>query len=111
MPRRYEEVLDQLIDALAEGRFAAGDWLPSERHLAGWLGSGRGAVREAVRALELRGVVTVVPGRGQRVLPADRWDLHETAVLAALAEHGRMPGVVREAIAARAAAEREAALL
>src|SRR5215218_9612264 len=50
MPRRYEDVLDQLIDVLAEGRFVAGDWLPSERHLAEWLASGRGAVREAIAA-------------------------------------------------------------
>lgn len=111
MARRYEDVLGQLIDVLAEGRFAAGDWLPSERHLAEWLGSGRGAVREAVRALELRGIVDVVPGRGQRVLAADRWDLHDTDVLLALAHHARMPGVVGEAIAARATVERDAALL
>lgn len=111
MPRRYEDVFGQLIDALAEGRFAAGDWLPSERHLAEWVGSGRGAVREAVRALELRGIVAVVRGRGQRVLPTDRWDLHETDVLLALAEHGRMRGVVREAVSARATTEREAAVL
>ena len=111
MPRRYEDVLGQLIDALAEGRFAAGNWLPSEQHLAKWLGSGRGAVREAVRALELRGIVEVVQGHGQRVLTTDRWDLHDTDVLLALSEHGRMPGVVGEAIAARAAAEREAAQL
>jgi DNA-binding FadR family transcriptional regulator len=111
MPRRYEDVLGQLIDALAEGRYAAGEWLPSERHLAERLGSGRGALREAVRALQHRGIVDVVPGRGQRVLPTDRWDIHDADVLLALAEYGRMPGVVREAIAARGTIEREAAAL
>jgi GntR family transcriptional repressor for pyruvate dehydrogenase complex len=111
MARRYEDVLDLLIDALAEGRYVAGDWLPSERQLAEQLGSGRGAVREAVRALEVRGIVAVVPGEGQRVLTTDRWDLHDTDVLLALAQRGRMPGVVGEAIAARATAEREAAVL
>ena len=111
MPRRYEEVLGQLIDALAEGQFAAGEWLPSERDLAVRLGSGRGVVREAVRALELRGLVEVVRGRGQRVLAGDRWDVHEADVLIALAEHERMPELLREAVAARATAEREAARL
>jgi GntR family transcriptional regulator, transcriptional repressor for pyruvate dehydrogenase complex len=104
-------VLGQLIDALAEGQFAEGEWLPSERDLAERLGSGRGAVREAVRALELRGLVDVVRGRGQQVLAGDRWDVHEADVLIALAEHDRMPGVLREAVAARAIAEREAARL
>jgi GntR family transcriptional repressor for pyruvate dehydrogenase complex len=111
MPRRYEDVQGQLIDALAEGQFGIGDWLPSERRLAERLGSGRGAVRDAVRVLALRGILDVVPGHGQRVLATDRWDLHDTDVLLALAEHGRMPGVVDEAIAARATVEREAAAL
>jgi DNA-binding FadR family transcriptional regulator len=109
MPRRYEDVLVQLIDALAEGEFAEGAWLPSEQDLADRLGTGRGAVREALRALQLRGFVDVVPGRGQRVLPTDRWDVHQTDVLVALADHRRMPGVLAEAVAARAATEREAA--
>jgi GntR family transcriptional regulator, transcriptional repressor for pyruvate dehydrogenase complex len=111
MPRRYEDVRDLLIHALAEGRFAAGEWLPSEQRLAEQFGSGRGALREAVLALELRGIVDVVPGHGQRVLSTDRWDLHDADVLLALVQHGRMRGVVREAIAARATAEREAAAL
>ena len=111
MGRRYQDVLGQLIDALAGGEFAEGDWLPSERELAERLGCGRGAVREAVGALQLRGLVEVVGGRGQRVLTSDRWDVHESDLLIALAEHGRMPGLVREAIAARATAERDAARL
>jgi GntR family transcriptional regulator, transcriptional repressor for pyruvate dehydrogenase complex len=109
MPRRYEDVLGQLIDALAEGRYGAGDWLPSEQQLAERLGSGRGAVREALRALQLRGFVDVVRGRGQRVLATDRWDVHDADVLLALSAHERMPGVMGEAVAARAATEREAA--
>src|SRR5919107_2584479 len=103
MPRRYEDVLGQLIDALAEGRYTAGEWLPNEHQLAERLGTGRGALREAVRVLQHRNVVEVVPGRGQRVLATDRWDLHDADVLLALAAHRRMPGVVREAIAARGA--------
>src|SRR5215207_6892220 len=111
MRRRYQVVLGQLIDALAEGQFAEGDWLPSERELGERLGSGRGAVREAVRALQLRGLIDVVSGRGQCVLPTDRWDVHEADVLIALAEHGRMPGLLREAVDARTTAERDAARL
>ena len=111
MGRRYQDVLGQLIDALAGGELAEGDWLPSERELAERLGCGRGAVREAVGALQLRGLIEVVGGRGQRVLASDRWDVHESDLLIALAEHGRMPGLVREAVAARATAERDAARL
>ena len=111
MPRRYEDVLGQLIDALAEGQFPAGTWLPSERELAERFGTGRGVVREAVRVLELRGLLEVVRGQGQRVLPSDRWDVHAADVLVALTEHGRSPELLKEAVAARATSEREAARL
>ena len=110
MAGRNEDALGRLIDALAEGRYAEGERLPGERKLAERLGSGRGAARKAVGALELRGVVEVRDGE-QWVLASDRWDLHEADVLIALAEHDRMPGLVREAVDARAAAEREAARL
>ena len=110
MPLRYEDVFGQLIDALAKGQFAEGEWLPSEGDLAARLGSGRGVVREALRALELRGLVDV-HDRGQQVLAGDRWDVHEADVLIALADHDRMPQLLREAVAARATAEREAARL
>lgn len=57
-------VTRRLMDHFTSGALPAGSRLPSERSLATELGVGRSAVREALAALELLGVVTVRPGSG-----------------------------------------------
>jgi DNA-binding FadR family transcriptional regulator len=62
-PRRaFEEILDQLEEAIIAGRLAAGDRLPSERELAGQFQVSRTSVREALRVLEALGLVRVQRG-------------------------------------------------
>jgi GntR family transcriptional repressor for pyruvate dehydrogenase complex len=62
-PRRaFEEVLDQLEEAIADGHLAAGDRLPPERDLAGQFEVSRTSVREAIRVLEALGLVKVSRG-------------------------------------------------
>lgn len=58
------EVADRLLTLFTSGEFERGTRLPSERKLAESLGVGRSAVREALAALELLGVVQVRPGSG-----------------------------------------------
>ena len=58
------EVVKQLTSLLTRGDIAPGSRLPSERLLAEQLGVGRSAVREALAALEILGIVTVRPGSG-----------------------------------------------
>lgn len=58
------EVAKQLTGLLTAGELAAGSRLPPERQLAEELGVGRSAVREALAALEILGIVTVRPGSG-----------------------------------------------
>lgn len=58
------EVARQLMDLFTSGSVAAGTRLPPERHLAAALGVGRSAVREALAALEILGIVDVRPGSG-----------------------------------------------
>ncbi|GAB7189868.1 FadR/GntR family transcriptional regulator [Kineococcus sp. NUM-3379] len=58
------EVAKQLTSFLVSGRFQPGARLPPERQLAESLGVGRSAVREALAALEILGIVTVRPGSG-----------------------------------------------
>ena len=57
-------VTRRLLDFFRSGDIAAGDRLPAERQLAVQLGVGRSAVREALAALELLGIVSVRPGSG-----------------------------------------------
>ncbi len=57
-------VTRRLLDLFSSGAVETGARLPAERHLAQQLGVGRSAVREALAALELLGVVSVRPGSG-----------------------------------------------
>jgi len=58
------EVARQLLDLFTGGSIEPGTRLPAERQLATTLGVGRSAVREALAALELLGIVDVRPGSG-----------------------------------------------
>lgn len=58
------EVARRLLDLFTGGEVAAGTRLPPERQLAATLEVGRSAVREALAALEILGIVDVRPGSG-----------------------------------------------
>lgn len=62
--RIYEEVVSQIHDLIREGKFKAGDQLPSERELAETFKVSRTSVREALRALETQGLVVSRTGTG-----------------------------------------------
>lgn len=58
------EVTRRLLDYFTSGDVEAGTRLPPERQLAASMGVGRSAIREALAALEILGVVSVRPGSG-----------------------------------------------
>jgi DNA-binding GntR family transcriptional regulator len=73
-----EQVLRELREAIIEGRIPQGEPL-REVSLAGTLGTGRSAVREAIRQLVQEGLVDYEPHRGAfvRVMSlADRLDVY-----------------------------------
>lgn len=57
-------VAQRLLELFTSGDIAAGTRLPPERQLAASLEIGRSAVREALAALEVLGIVDVRPGSG-----------------------------------------------
>jgi GntR family transcriptional repressor for pyruvate dehydrogenase complex len=61
-PRVYEHIVRQIEAAIFDGRLRCGDKLPPERELVRQFGASRVAVREALRTLELRGLVHVRHG-------------------------------------------------
>lgn len=60
--RISEEVIAQIKSAILSGQYQPGDKLPSERELIEQFGVGRGVIREALRALEATGFVTMRQG-------------------------------------------------
>jgi GntR family transcriptional regulator, transcriptional repressor for pyruvate dehydrogenase complex len=65
--RIYEEVVSQVHEMVREGKFKAGDQLPSERELSETFKVSRTSVREALRALETQGLIVSRTGAGNFV--------------------------------------------
>lgn len=61
-PRIFEDICSQVREQMAKGVLRPGDKLPAERELAEQLGSSRTAVREALRSLEMAGIVELRKG-------------------------------------------------
>ncbi|MFL5376284.1 MAG: FadR/GntR family transcriptional regulator [Myxococcales bacterium] len=71
--RRYEQVAEQIQKLIAEGTLKPGDRLPPERELATRFGVARSSIRDAVRTLEVMGILEPRQGTGTvvRDLSAD----------------------------------------
>lgn len=66
--RAFEAVASEVERSIADGRYQQGQRLPSERLLAESFGVSRVVIREAMRALESKGLVSVRQGSGTYVL-------------------------------------------
>ena len=62
--RVFQNVAAQIEDAILEKKFTPGTKLPPERELTEKLGVSRGTVREALRALEQKGLIEIKLGTG-----------------------------------------------
>ncbi len=65
--RRYVQVAEQVLQAIAHGALKPGERLPSDRELADSMAVSRPTVREALLALQFLGAVEVRPGDGAYV--------------------------------------------
>ena len=80
-PGRIHAVLTTLGREIAQGIIPAGAVLPPEHDLEIRLGVGRGVVREAIKTLSGKGLVSVRPRHGTCVLPRRDWSLLDRDVL------------------------------
>src|SRR3954453_15489360 len=62
--RLFDDVLEQLREAILSGRIRPGERLPNERELCETFGVGRPTLREALRSLEAVGMIEVRTGKG-----------------------------------------------
>ena len=62
--RAWRVVLERIEADLLDGTLQPGDRLPPERELASTLGVGRSSVREALRVLEVMGLIRTATGSG-----------------------------------------------
>jgi DNA-binding FadR family transcriptional regulator len=66
----YQQIARKIAAAIAGGRYASGDKLPSERELADDFGVSRPTIRDAMIALEFQGLVEARQGSGVYVSAA-----------------------------------------
>lgn len=63
VPKASDVLANHLRQQILEGKLVEGSALPVERVLASSVGLGRGTVRDALRVLEIEGLVVTRPGR------------------------------------------------
>src|ERR687898_163989 len=83
--RLYENIVVQLQALIADGRLKPGDRLPPERVLTETFEVSRTSIREALRALELRGLIEGRQGGGTFVRTVSAEDLARPMASALLA--------------------------
>lgn len=83
--RIYEQIVQQIEHMVSEGRLKPGSRLPTERELAATFGVSRTSVREALRALELRGIIEGKQGGGTFVKQVSPEQVVQPLVAAVLA--------------------------
>ena len=88
-PGRIQAVLTTLGREIAQDIIPAGAVLPPENDLEARFGVGRGVVREAIKTLSGKGLISVQPRHGTRVLPRRDWSLLDRDVLSWLIGHDK----------------------
>lgn len=83
-PTRLSVVLIRvLVDGIVSGRYASGSLLPPEPVLGQSFDVSRSVVREALKALEEKGLARARQGHGTTITPPDEWNLLDPVVLEA----------------------------
>lgn len=65
--KKFQEISEHLELMIFLGKLQPGDKIPSERELMAQFGAGRSSVREALFALQRRGLLAIRPGAAARV--------------------------------------------
>ena len=79
---RHSAAAEEIGSRILRGDFAPGVLLPNEAEWSKRLRIGRSAIREAMKMLMAKGLVTARPKVGTRVQPRERWNLLDRDILA-----------------------------
>ncbi len=77
----HAQLVDTLGSQIVDGTLPAGDRLPTEDRLAAQFGASRLVIREAMKSLAAKGLVTIRPRTGTHVQPRSAWNLFDPDVL------------------------------
>ena len=92
----HGNTVDHLGEAVVAGRYAVGASLPPEPMLCEELGVSRTVVREAVKSLIAKGLITTGPKVGTRVLSEEHWNWFDPDVIIWQSKAGLTPEFLRD---------------
>ena len=92
----HGNTVDHLGEAIVAGRYGVGATIPSEPVLCQQLGVSRTVVREAVKSLIAKGLMTTGPKVGARVLSDDHWNWFDPDVIFWQSKAGLTPEFIRD---------------
>jgi GntR family transcriptional regulator, galactonate operon transcriptional repressor len=98
-------VVHDLVAAVVTGEVKAGEVLPPEGILSQNFGVSRTVIRESVKRVEEKGLLTVAQGRGTSVNPPSSWNVLDPVVLSALVDHDDSLGVLDDIAVVRGSLE------
>ena len=96
MKNVHGNTVDHIGEAIVAGRYAAGMSIPPEPILCDELGVSRTAVREAVKSLIAKGLVTTGPKVGTRVSTEEHWNWFDPDVIAWKSKAGITAAFLRD---------------
>ncbi|UFU02770.1 FadR family transcriptional regulator [Ruania suaedae] len=102
-------VLREFVQAIVTGEYAAGQVLPTEAELTSEFGVSRTVIRETMKRLQEKGMITVAQGRGTHVQPITSWNVLDPLVLSTMIENDRTLGILDDLSVVRGALEAEMA--
>lgn len=98
-------VLNDLVQSIVTGEYVPGDTLPPESVLSGQFGVSRTVIRETMKRLQEKGMVTVAQGRGTHVNEAAGWNVLDPLVLSTMIRNDSTLGVLDDLSVVRSALE------
>jgi DNA-binding FadR family transcriptional regulator len=92
----HRSTVDLLGEAIVSGRYPIGSALPTEPLMGDELGVSRTVVREAIKALVAKGLLSTGPKVGTRVLPDEQWNWFDADVVHWRSKAGQTREFIRD---------------
>jgi len=98
-------VLSELVQSIVSGQIPPGEVLPPESELSIHFGVSRTVIRESMKRLQEKGMVTVAQGRGTHVNPTTSWNVLDPLVLTTMIQNDSTLDVLDDLTVVRASLE------
>ncbi|MEH7444069.1 FadR/GntR family transcriptional regulator [Bacillus sp. JJ1122] len=107
--KTYQVIVDKITEFFFAGNLKPGEKLPSERELAGQFKVSRTSIREALRTMELNGLIEIRQGGGSYIKASENFQSQKEEITAAIIK--AETHLVYEMLELRRAIEVESAFL